>query len=92
MEIRDRKPKVGDVVIYRPRIDDPRFHDKGHRAILPAVITKLWDAVENLQVAKTAPDLDINVLQDAQVPTTFVPFVKHGPELGQWQFKEEVVR
>lgn len=76
--------KVGDIVIYRPAIDDPRFHDKGHREILPAVITKVWDGVVNLQVLGT---LDLTVLQDAQVPPTFVPFVKEGKEVGTWSPK-----
>jgi hypothetical protein len=79
-----RKATVGDIVIYRPAIDDQRFHDKGHREILPAVVTKVWDGVENLQVLAS---LDLNVLQDAQVPTTFVPFVKQGEGIGTWSFK-----
>lgn len=78
-------PKVADVVIYRPRNDDPKFHDKGHRPILPAVITKVWDGNVNLQVL---PDLDLNVIQDATCKLTFVPFVKHGPGLGEWDWKE----
>ena len=73
--------KLGDIVIYKPRIDDPLFHNKGHRPELPAVIVKLWDAVVDLQVL---PSLDLNVLQDANVSTTFVPFVKHGTGLGEW--------
>lgn len=73
--------KVGDVVWYRPAIDDQRFHDKGHREILPAVVTKVWDNVENLQVL---PSLDLNVLQDAQTALTFVPFVKKGDSVGCW--------
>lgn len=77
-------PKVGDIVLYHPAIDDQRFHDKGHREVLPAVITKVWDVVVNLQVL---PMADLNVLQDAQVPTTFVPFVKLGPGIGQWMPK-----
>ena len=73
--------RVGDIVIYKPAIDDQRFHDKGHREILPAIVTKVWDGVENLQVC---PSMDLNVLQDANVSTTFVPFVKQGPGIGQW--------
>lgn len=73
--------KVGDIVLYKPAIDDQRFHDKGHREVLPAVVTKVWDGVENLQVL---PSLDLNVLQDAQIPLTFVPFVKHGSGIGEW--------
>lgn len=80
------KAQVGDIVLYRPRIDDPKFHDRGHRPILPAVVVKVWDDVENLQVL---PDLDIKCLQDATCPLTFVPFVKHGKELGTWCFKGE---
>lgn len=76
--------KVGDIVLYRPAIDDQRFHDKGHREILPAVVTKVWDGVENLQVLTS---LDLNVLQDAQIPTTFVPFVKQGTCVGTWSYR-----
>lgn len=79
------KARVGDIVIYRPAIDDQRFHDKGHREVLPAVVTKVWDGVENLQVL---PGLDLNVLQDANVSTTFVPFVKQGDGIGQWSFQK----
>lgn len=80
------KAKVGDIVWYRPAIDDQRFHDKGHREILPAIVTKVWDGVENLQVLPS-PHLDLSVLQDAQVPTTFVPFVKQGDGIGQWSYR-----
>ena len=76
--------KVGDIVVYHPAIDDPRFHDKGHRPDLPAVVVKVWDNVENLQVLSS---YDLNVLQDAQIPTTFVPFVKMGTGVGEWSPK-----
>jgi len=79
------KANVGDIVLYHPRIDDPRFHDKGHRPVLPAVVVKVWDKVEDLQVLGS---LDLHVLQDAQCPLTFVPFVKQGNELGQWSPKD----
>lgn len=77
--------KCGDIVIYRPRNDDPKFHDKGHRPILPAVVVKVWDNVSDLQVLSS---MDLNVLQDATVPMTFVPFVKQGKEPGTWDFKD----
>jgi hypothetical protein len=80
-----RKATVGEIVLYRPAIDDQRFHDKGHREILPAVVTKIWDGVENLQVL---PAMDLHVLQDAQVPTTFVPFVRQGSGIGEWSFRD----
>lgn len=73
---------LGDIVLYRPRIDDPKFHDKGHRPELPAVVVKVWDTTADLQVL---PVLDLNVLQDATCPLTFVPFVKAGKGLGQWE-------
>lgn len=74
-------PKLGDVVIYKPHKEDPRFKNVGHRPELPAVVVKLWDDVQDLQVL---PNMDINVLQDAQTPLTFVPFVKHGAGIGEW--------
>lgn len=77
----EARAKVGDIVWYRPATDDPRFHNQGWREVLPAVVVKVWDAVENLQVL---PSLDIHVLQDAQVKLTFVPFVKCGPGVNQW--------
>lgn len=77
-------PQVGEIVNYYPRIDDDRFHNKGHRPVLPGVIVKVWDAVVDLQVL---PSLDLNVLQDAQTPITFVPFVKNGSDLGCWSFR-----
>ena len=73
--------KLGDIVWYKPQKEDPRFKNVGHRPILPAVVVKVWDAVEDLQVL---PTMDINVLQDAETKLTFVPFVKHGNEVGQW--------
>lgn len=73
---------IGDIVLYRPRTDNPKFHNKGHQPQLPAVIVKVWDKVADLQVL---PDLDLHVLQDATCPLTFVPFVKPGKELGQWE-------
>lgn len=82
-----RKAYVGAVVIYHPAIDDPRYHDRGHRESLPAIVTKVWDAVENLQVLP--PDCDLNVLQDAQVKTTFTPFVKFGTGVGNWEWPKE---
>lgn len=72
------KPRL---VWYRPHKEDPRFKNVGHRPILPAVVVKEWDAVQDLQVL---PTLDLNVLQDAQAPVTFVPFVKHGTNVGEW--------
>jgi len=72
---------VGSIVLYHPRIDDPLFHDKGHRPELPAVVVKVWDAVVDLQVL---PSVDLNVLQDANVKVTFVPLVRHGAGLGEW--------
>jgi hypothetical protein len=74
-------PKLGDIVLYKPHKDDPRFKNVGHRPELPAVVVKVWDAVEDLQVL---PTMDVNVLQDAQTPITFVPFVKHGKNVGEW--------
>lgn len=73
--------RVGDIVIYKPHKDDPRFKNVGHRPELPAVIVKVWDKVEDLQVLNTT---DLNVLQDAQTPITFIPFVKHGNGVGEW--------
>lgn len=81
-----RKAQVGDIVWYHPAIDDQRFHDKAHRETLPAVVTKVWDGVENLQVL---PDLDLNVLQDGNVKLTFVPFVKQGSGVGFWEWPKE---
>lgn len=75
---------LGDIVIYQPFKEDPKFHNLGHRERLPAVVVKVWDAVADLQVL---PSLDLNVLQDAQVPTTFVPFVKNGSGLGEWSHR-----
>jgi hypothetical protein len=75
------KAKVGDIVLYRPAIDDQRFHDNGHREILPAIVTKVWDGVENLQVFT---QLDLTVIQDGQIPPTFVPFVRQGTGIGEW--------
>lgn len=82
-------PNVGDVVIYRPRNDDPKFHDKGHRPTLAAVVVKVWDGVSDLQVL---PDLDLHVLQDATCPLTFVPFVKRGTEPGTWSPRDQVLQ
>lgn len=73
--------KLGDIVLYKPNKEDQRFKNVGHRPELPAVVVKVWDAVEDLQVLPTA---DLNVLQDAQTPMTFVQFVKRGNEVGQW--------
>lgn len=73
--------KLGDVVIYKPHKEDPRFKNVGHRPELPAVVVKVWDGVEDLQVL---PSTDLNVLQDASTPLTFVPFVKHGQNVGEW--------
>lgn len=75
-------PTLGEIVIYRPRTDDPKFHDKGHRPELPAVVVKVWDAVSDLQVLGSA---DLHVLQDATCPLTFVPFVKEGDALGEFK-------
>ena len=79
--------KVGSIVHYRPNFQDPRFHDHGAREILPAVVVKVWDAVVNVQVV-THPEarLDLNVLQDAQCPLTFVPFVRRGGNVGEWEW------
>lgn len=76
--------KVGDLVLYKPDKEDQRFKNVGHRPILPAVVVKVWDNVEDLQVL---PSMDLHVLQDAQTPLTFVPFVKHGDAVGCWQEK-----
>lgn len=73
--------KLGEIVLYKPHKDDPRFKNVGHRPELPAVIVKVWDAVEDLQIL---PTTDLNVLQDASTPLTFVPFVKHGSNIGEW--------
>lgn len=73
--------KIGDIVIYRPDKEDQRFKNVGHRPELPAVVVRVWDKVEDLQVL---PQTDLNVLQDAQTQLTFVPFVKHGDGVGQW--------
>ena len=73
--------KLGDVVIYKPFKEDPKFHNFGHRAELAAVVVKVWDAVADLQVL---PSLDLHVLQDSQTAITFVPFVKAGPNLGEY--------
>lgn len=78
--------KVGSIVIYKPVPNsDPRFHDKGWRHELPAVVVKVWDAVVDIQVV-THPEarLDLHVLQDASCPITFVPFVRRGNEVGQY--------
>ena len=45
-----REPFVGAMVVYHPDPKLPEFHDKGHGVELPAVITKVWDAVVNLRV------------------------------------------
>jgi len=73
--------KIGDMVMYRPDKEDQRFKNVGHRPELPAVVVKLWDNVQDLQVL---PSLDLHVLQDAQTSITFVPFVKQGDGVGQW--------
>ncbi len=73
--------KVGDIVLYRPDKEDQRFKNVGHRPVLPAVVVKLWDNVVDVQVL---PSADLNVLQDAQTPITFVPFVKQGEGVGTW--------
>ena len=80
----DSKPEVGEIVQYKPRNDDPKFHDKGHRPILPAVVVKVWDNVADLQVLHS---VDLHVLQDATCPLTFVPFVREGDKLGEYQRK-----
>lgn len=77
--------KQGDIVLYRPRTDDPKFHDKGHQPTLPAVVVKVWDNdVAGLQIL---PDVSLNVLQNATCPLTYIPFVKHGEGLGQWSHR-----
>lgn len=76
--------KLGDVVIYKPHKEDPKFKNVGHRPELPAVVVKVWDAVADLQVL---PSMDLNVLQDANASITFVPFVKHGNGIGEWTAK-----
>jgi hypothetical protein len=78
--------KLGEIVIYRPRNDDPAFHNKGHRPELPAVVVKVWDNVADLQVL---PDLDLNVLQDSACAITFVAFVKHGQAHGTWRLRDD---
>lgn len=81
--------KIGSVVWYKPSNRDARFHDKGHRPTLPAVVVKVWDAVIDVQVI-THPDarLDLHVLQDATCPLAFVPFVKRGDTVGTWSWPE----
>lgn len=81
--------KVGSVVNYRPNFADPRFHDKGGRDVMPAMVVKVWDSVVDIQVV-THPDarLDLHVLQDAQCPLTFVPFVKRGDGIGEWSWPQ----
>lgn len=78
----DSNVKVGDIVLYHPRIDDPKFHDKGHQRQLPAVVVKVWD--NNVAGVQVLPTTDLNVLQNATTPMTFLPFVKHGTGLGEW--------
>lgn len=73
--------KIGDIVIYRPDKEDQRFKNIGHRPELPAVVVRVWDKVEDLQVL---PSTDLHVLQDAETKLTFVPFVKHGEGVGTW--------
>lgn len=73
--------KLGDIVTYRPHKEDQRFKNIGHRPELPAVVVKLWDDVQDLQVL---PSTDLHVLQDAQTAITFVPFVKAGDKVGEW--------
>ena len=77
--------KLGSIVLYRPNFEDPKFHDKGGRDFLPAVVVKVWDAVVDVQVV-THPEarLDLHVLQDANCPLTFVPFVRRGAGIGEW--------
>lgn len=74
---------LGDVVLYKPHKEDPRFKNVGHRPVLPAIVVKVWDDVVNLQVLP----VDLHVLQDAQAPLTHVAFVKRGEEVGQWSPK-----
>ena len=78
------KVGIGDVVIYRPDKEDQRFKNVGHRPELAAVVVKLWDDVQDLQVL---PSLDLHVLQDAQTAITFVPFVKQGTGVGTWSYR-----
>ena len=78
------KVSQGDIVLYRPRIDDPKFHNKGHQPQLPAVVVKVWDNVADLQILWSA---DLHVLQDATCPLTFVPFVKQGDQLGEYSLR-----
>lgn len=79
--------KVGSIVLYRPSFRDPKFHDKGGRDYLPAVVVKVWDSVVDVQVI-THPEarLDLHVLQDATCPLTFVPFARRGEGIGEWSW------
>lgn len=72
-----KDPQLGDIVIYRASKDDAKFHNKGHRAFLPAVVVKVL-------LAGPSSHLDLHVFQDAQIPITLVQNVGFGNGIGEY--------
>ena len=51
MAKKERKPKVGDVVLYYPHESDKTAFSNGHPGPIAAIITRVWsDTTVNLKI------------------------------------------